>query len=200
MTTDEDQRDAGAWRLLKAYTRPGVGALIKFGAGQCYSVTYDLPDMNTVRQRNFLYERLRVIVDLPDAPDVNFRSVAKVGLDIYAKMQLEPAAPIEQTKTLTNEELVAAIDSAYGKVRASSKGEDVNTKMLSHLTDLLAEQKRRATAVVCNMTKTLFEQECADGDKICDALGLKRTEGGRLPMYKILYAIAEALKVSAGGR
>ena len=32
-------------------------------------------------------------------------------------------------------------------------------------------------------------EEFADGDKICEALGLERTEGGRLPMYKILASL-----------
>lgn len=34
-------------------------------------------------------------------------------------------------------------------------------------------------------------KELADGDKICAALGLERTKGGRLPVPKILRAIRE---------
>jgi hypothetical protein len=36
-----------------------------------------------------------------------------------------------------------------------------------------------------------IEEELADGDKICFALGVERTEGGRLPIQKILHAIRE---------
>ena len=42
------------------------------------------------------------------------------------------------------------------------------------------------------MAKTdWITEELADGDKICAALGLERTEGGRLPVPKILSAILE---------
>lgn len=36
-----------------------------------------------------------------------------------------------------------------------------------------------------------IDEELADGDRICAALGVERTEGGRLPTQKILNAIRE---------
>lgn len=39
-----------------------------------------------------------------------------------------------------------------------------------------------------------FERECADGDRLCDALGVSRTEGGSLNVPKMLAAIKAAVE------
>jgi hypothetical protein len=53
------------------------------------------------------------------------------------------------------------------------------------LTDILASLKELA-AIKSQPVPQWVSEELADGDRICKALGLERTEGGRLPMNKIL--------------
>jgi hypothetical protein len=48
-----------------------------------------------------------------------------------------------------------------------------------------------------SQTPRWIEEELADGDKILDVLGLERTEGGRLPMYKLLARLKELTAAQA---
>lgn len=48
-----------------------------------------------------------------------------------------------------------------------------------------------------NEARAGWERECADGDKLCEALGISMTEGGSLQVAKMVNAIAEARRDQA---
>jgi len=68
---------------------------------------------------------------------------------------------------------------------------DRNTEQIAVLCNLLSEAEAERHKVVPVAKTDWITEELADGDKICAALGLERTEGGRLPVPKILSAIKE---------
>ena len=60
----------------------------------------------------------------------------------------------------------------------------------------LRKALRQAKAGI-EMLRAEFERECKDGDKISDALGVQRTEGGSLHVPKILNAITTLKQAEA---
>ncbi|CAB4199227.1 hypothetical protein UFOVP1326_29 [uncultured Caudovirales phage] len=65
------------------------------------------------------------------------------------------------------------------------------TDSLSGLQNLIFDLERQLTEVTAN-----FERECQNGDRLAEALGVPRTEGGSLRVQRMLNVI-EALR--AGG-
>jgi len=66
---------------------------------------------------------------------------------------------------------------------------DRNTEQIAVLCNLLSEAEHHKVVAVAKTD--WITEELVDGDKICAALGLERTEGGRFPVPKILSAIRE---------
>ena len=109
-------------------------------------------------------------------------------------LQLQPAA-LRAPAGGEVEEARRALRCLYIAVQ-SDIADTVSEKIEAAFAALLAQRAaeveglRKELAVQAKQAK-LFEEEIADGDLICAALGVERTEGGRLPHSKMIALIKD---------
>ena len=107
------------------------------------------------------------------------------------------ATPRTKRRELLITDLIVQLKS-IAEIDLGMRGHKTSAQCVLDAADLINDLERALSASIARLSRTKAEleaarrdaqwvkEELADGDKICNALGLERTEGGRLPMYKIL--------------
>lgn len=97
-----------------------------------------------------------------------------------------PSAPPSQTHVRVPVEPQRYVWTRDGMMSVTGNGEYVSSIIFDALQQVLKAEIHKH-----EITKQLFDEELADGDKLCSSLCFERTEGGRLPVRKMVADIGD---------